>query len=691
MNFFTTKSLTPDTCAITGLVGNVANLVIPSELVKSGKKCRVTLIAEGAFARRKDVVTVSLPEGLEEVGESAFSGCPNLQSVSFPTSLKLVRREAFGHCGKLENVALPAAAVTIEGYAFCDCPRLLELTLPKSLNRVDKEAFRNTPVRALIIPEGVEVVQAGFFSDFGRLARVVFPSTLKEIGKNAFSNCSYLMEVKFPHALTTIGEYAFYNCAKLQELSLPASLKTVGRFAFANCTGLKNVAVGGYLNLDDSVFANTAVKVDPKEKDAPSDVPADKVEKCVLDFIPRWSRNEMPSLHLCTYDCQTLHYVDGKLEELVALLYSCEKCNVAYDFRTYNGYDDEYAYFKRRGLSISDLDYFYYNCSDKKVLFKIPQHLRQKVAEYVKENKCLDIYGSFEDVVYNALYADGAGVSTAVGNGTTTACETAEKALDLLNRETLAPFLRLKLQSRKVSLCGSKVGGLPYVPSKEAIPLYSDGVPLRLLAQIDCKELSYLPDFPQTGLLQFWISQSSNDGNGLFEEGGSHVVWYETVDESVSEEMVRAWFNELPQPDSDDVDNFPVQGEFAISFSPDKEPMNMLDARFEPLFVQKFNSLSSGGELEHYNDLPDVVRDWISDKSASGDGHKIGGYPAFCQEDPREDISSMSVLLLQIDSDDVFDEGEIVWGDSGVCNFFCSLDELRRRDFSNVLYNWDCC
>jgi len=43
-------------------------------------------------------------------------------------------------------------------------------------------------------------------------------------------------------------------------------------------------------------------------------------------------------------------------------------------------------------------------------------------------------------------------------------------------------------------------------------------------------------------------------------------------------------------------------------------------------------------------------------------------------------------LLLQIDS-----IGEhILWGDVGVGNFFITEDELKRKDFSKVLYNWDC-
>ena len=76
--------------------------------------------------------------------------------------------------------------------------------------------------------------------------------------------------------------------------------------------------------------------------------------------------------------------------------------------------------------------------------------------------------------------------------------------------------------------------------------------------------------------------------------------------------------------------------------------------------------------------------DTIAEKSISN-GHKMGGYPHFTQEDPRAD--SHEILLLQIDTDHPFG---IMWGDSGISNFFISADDLANADFSNVLYNWDC-
>jgi len=89
-------------------------------------------------------------------------------------------------------------------------------------------------------------------------------------------------------------------------------------------------------------------------------------------------------------------------------------------------------------------------------------------------------------------------------------------------------------------------------------------------------------------------------------------------------------------------------------------------------------------------DLDDAVVDELFEKLNSS-GCKLGGYAHFTQDDPRDSIDNRDwLLLLQIDS--VTENGvEIMWGDVGVANFFIQAEDLNKRDFSRVLYNWDCC
>lgn len=66
----------------------------------------------------------------------------------------------------------------------------------------------------------------------------------------------------------------------------------------------------------------------------------------------------------------------------------------------------------------------------------------------------------------------------------------------------------------------------------------------------------------------------------------------------------------------------------------------------------------------------------------------------FTQSDPRgekPEYDRMDTPLFQLDSDGHGREDRVLWGDCGVGGFFINREALERRDFSRVLYNWDCC
>ena len=92
-------------------------------------------------------------------------------------------------------------------------------------------------------------------------------------------------------------------------------------------------------------------------------------------------------------------------------------------------------------------------------------------------------------------------------------------------------------------------------------------------------------------------------------------------------------------------------------------------------------------EISSLSELDESVLDLVSE-STSNAGNIIGGYADFTQYDPRdcsELLEKYTVTLLQIDSID-----GVMWGDSGIANFFIKPEALKKCDFSDILYNWDC-
>ena len=156
-----------------------------------------------------------------------------------------------------------------------------------------------------------------------------------------------------------------------------------------------------------------------------------------------------------------------------------------------------------------------------------------------------------------------------------------------LLRRTEIPCMRMKLVDTTPEIAESKFGGRGYVPHDAAIPTNSEGVQMRLLAQIDCRQIT-IPDFPTSGLLQFWAINDDLTGcdfDNNTEQKDFRICYYETVDPTVTEEEVAAKEgNNLPCEE----DLFPIEGCFGLKFEQTTDRMSMSDYRFWEK-IEQFN------------------------------------------------------------------------------------------------------
>lgn len=254
-------------------------------------------------------------------------------------------------------------------------------------------------------------------------------------------------------------------------------------------------------------------------------------------------------------------------------------------------------------------------------------------------------------------------------------------------QKTAIPYMRLQLTDTKPSLFDSKVGGIGYVPRDAKIPEDSEGVQLRLLAQINCAEIT-LEDFPHQGLLQFWIL--NDDVSGLNFDDSTlqdtfRVLYFKEPDRTVTEEEV---CGKMQDPSSEEEDYFPVRGCYGLAFSAGVDTISSGDYQFE----SRIKELVQQDYPEEAERLLENIDDFIDENGEDwGGGHKIGGYPGFTQWDPRGESDSHDVLLFQLDSDYHDSRDRILWGDCGIGNFFINRENLKNCDFRDVIYNWDCC
>ena len=110
------------------------------------------------------------------MGKDVFFGCKNLQSVYLADGWEEVNNGAFTFCKSLAAVRLPAGIRRIGRSAFAWCEALMTITLPEGLAEIAKDAFCSTGIREIAIPGSVKNIEKGAFS-FGKLSMIVFGGT----------------------------------------------------------------------------------------------------------------------------------------------------------------------------------------------------------------------------------------------------------------------------------------------------------------------------------------------------------------------------------------------------------------------------------------------------------------------------------------------------------------------------------
>lgn len=248
-------------------------------------------------------------------------------------------------------------------------------------------------------------------------------------------------------------------------------------------------------------------------------------------------------------------------------------------------------------------------------------------------------------------------------------------------------------ENDSLSVTDSKFGGVPYISADADTPKDSNGNQLALLAQINCGDLPENEIYPKDGLLQFWISR--NDDFGLGNKENYRVKYIKDIENNVTKEDVLNKYTLLDEENSEEYSPFNKKNtSFALKFEKGTSTITSTDFLFEEIALKTIRELFPNENIEDlYDGLDRDVFDTLF-KAFNGVDHAIGAYPTFTQWDPRnpDDKDAYGITLLQIESqwNNDSNSNEIMWGDSGVANFFINKEKLEHLEFDDVLFNWDC-
>ena len=230
-------------------------------IVKIDRTGVVTAVAEG-FAS----VTIRVMQN----GESTYYS----ETVSIEVKDPFVTAGAtlshyYGN-GGLVTIPAKLHLTSIGSFSFSNF-NYVEKT-PEELAFDDAESYKQwfigeNTITKVVIPEGVERIEAYAFANLTALEEVVLPSTLESIEYGAFFGCSNLQKITFSgeNNLKIINQYAFEGCnlqgvidlssvciisdyafagnQKLTSITTGNSLLSIGQYAFAGCKSLSNVTI----------------------------------------------------------------------------------------------------------------------------------------------------------------------------------------------------------------------------------------------------------------------------------------------------------------------------------------------------------------------------------------------------------------------------------------------------------------
>ena len=238
-------------------------------------------IPDNLFLGCTSIIDVQIPETVTEIGQKAFKDASSVENVTFAVNtetgkvkgVEKIGISAFDGCSSLQELVLPETVTEVLQGAFANEGALVKADMSRtaSLKKWDKESFKGDTALAevilptaggitaipdgafagcttltgenLKIPKNIVTITANAFKESG-LKKLYIPNQVTMIGASAFEACKNLEDVHISNNISIISQSTFKNCEKLKKIEIPVKVEKIGTNAFYG-SGLKDVSIFG--------------------------------------------------------------------------------------------------------------------------------------------------------------------------------------------------------------------------------------------------------------------------------------------------------------------------------------------------------------------------------------------------------------------------------------------------------------
>ncbi len=273
--------------SVTGIRSASGEIVIPP--FYNGKP--VLKIGENAFRNCVNLVSVTIPACITDIGDHAFSES-GIKSINIPDSVYSFGTGMFDDCKSLKSVGFgnnlgnSYNGKYLGGFSGCDDLKeihyrgdLIDWCELDDISNLMTASSENSTLSEegitlyiggkkiegqLVIPQGVISVLPYAFYRCKDITSVFISDTVIDIGEAAFSSCRIesafmsdsvniigeaafrycpITKVTISNSVTTIGKYAFAY-TDFTSVTIPDSVMLIDDYAFENCWDLERVTIG---------------------------------------------------------------------------------------------------------------------------------------------------------------------------------------------------------------------------------------------------------------------------------------------------------------------------------------------------------------------------------------------------------------------------------------------------------------
>lgn len=233
------------------------------------------------FADNKDTGVFRIPDGVTNIKSEAFDYRTKLVGIEIPASVTNIDI-SFYNISSVADIHVDSdnqSYSSIDGVLYSKDGKTLiyypaakeyeSFTLPSGVTHISYEAFSNSKLVEIILPDGLQEIGSRAFEYCENLKLISIPDGVTDIGDSAFYSCVSLSEIKLPASLTVLGENLFWRTG-IESITIPEGV-TIVNSAFQYCESLVSIEIPSTVTsieayAFDGCYSLTEIKVDSKNK-----------------------------------------------------------------------------------------------------------------------------------------------------------------------------------------------------------------------------------------------------------------------------------------------------------------------------------------------------------------------------------------------------------------------------------------